>query len=322
MHAWGATSRTPISRASATPSPAAPPRSCAPPWPRAVSGCPPPRAEPDVDFRPARDQQLLAATAREFLKKHCPPEVAQRLALEGRGLDPALWRQIAELGWPGLLVPGELGGSDGTLLDVALLMEELGRAALPGPFVASSVVATSMLRAAGSREQQQRWLPAMAAGERVVTLALVEDAGMWGADGVALRGAVPGRLSGRKIFVADAHVADALIVAVREGTGVSLLLLPAGRAGITRTPLQALSGGGLFEVTSDGVALGAEDGLGAAGDGGRLLEPALRAGALARTAEMVGAAQQIMELVVEHAKTRVQGGKPIGGHQAVQHACA
>ena len=275
-----------------------------------------------MDFAPSRDQQMLAATAREFLKKHCPPEVAQRLALEGRGLDPALWRQIAELGWPGLLIPAEHGGSDGTLLDVALLMEEIGRAALPGPFVASAVVATSLLLAAGSPEQQKRWLPALAAGERIVSLALVEDEGAWDPDAVALRATVPGRLRGRKLFVGDAHAADALIVAAREDTGVSLLLLPADRAGIAREPVQALSGEALFAVTFDDVAITAEDRLGRAGAGRRLLEPALTAGALARTAEMVGAAQQIMELAVEHAKTRVQGGKPIGGHQAIQHACA
>ena len=275
-----------------------------------------------MDFSPSRDQQLLVATAREFLKKHCPPEVAQRLALDGRGPDPTLWRQIAELGWPGLLIPGDLGGSDGSLLDVALLMEELGRAALPGPFVASAVVATSLLLAAGSREQQQRWLPAMATGERIVTLALVEDEGAWYPDAVALRVAIPGRLRGRKLFVADAHAAHALIVAVREDHGVSLLLLERARAGIAVRPLATLSGEALFEVTFDDVVIGADDRLGAAGAGRRLLEPALSAGALARTAEMVGAAQQIMELAVEHAKTRVQGGRPIGGHQAIQHACA
>jgi alkylation response protein AidB-like acyl-CoA dehydrogenase len=275
-----------------------------------------------VDFTPSRDQQLLAATAREFLRKHCPPEVAQRFALEGRGLDPALWRQIAELGWPGLLIPAEHGGSDGSLLDVALLTEELGRAVLPGPFVVSSVVATSLLLVAGTREQHQRWLPAMASGERLVTLALLEDDGAWDADAVALRGVVPGRLRGRKLFVPEAHVADALIVAVREDTGVSLLLISCDRPGIRRTPLQALSGDALFEVTFEDVAVTADDRLGRAGAGRRLLEPALAAGALARTAEMVGAAQHIMELAVEHAKTRVQGGKPIGGHQAIQHACA
>jgi len=275
-----------------------------------------------VDFRPSRDQQMLAATAREFLKKHCPPEVAQRLALEARGLDPALWRQLAELGWPGLLIPADFGGSGGSLLDVAVLMEELGRAALPGPFVASAVVATSLLLAAGSPAQQQRWLPALATGERIVTLALVEDEGTWDADAVALRVAIPGRLRGRKLFVADANTADALLVAVREDHGVSLLLLERARAGVATQPLATLSGEALFEVTFDDVVIGADDRLGAAGAGRRLLEPAVRAGALARTAEMVGAAQHIMELAVEHARTRVQGGRPIGGHQAIQHACA
>jgi len=265
---------------------------------------------------------MLAATAREFLKKHCPPETAQRLALEARGLDPALWHQLAEVGWPGLLVPADLGGSDGSLLDVTLLMEELGRAALPGPFVASAVVATSLLLAAGSHEQQQRWLPAMASGERIVSLALLEDEGGWDPDAVALRCTIPGRLRGRKLFVNDAQAADALIVAVREDTGVSLVLLPSDRAGIARAPLDTLSGEALYEVTFDDVAIAPADRLGRAGAGRRLLEPALSAGALARTAEMVGAAQRIMELAVEHAQTRVQGGKPIGGHQAIQHACA
>ena len=275
-----------------------------------------------MDFRPSRDQQMLTATAREFLKKHCPPEVAQRLALEGRGLDSALWRQIAELGWPGLLIPTEHGGSGGTLLDVALLMEEVGRAGLPGPLVTSGVVATSLLLGAGSPEQQKRWLPLLATGERTVSLALVEDEGAWDPDAVTRRATIPGRLRGRKLFVSDAEAAAALIVAVREDSGVSLLLLPGDRAGIDRLPLEALSGEALFEVTFDGVAMTADDRLGRAGAGRRLLEPALTAGAMARTAEMVGAAQQIMDLAVEHAKNRVQGGRPIGGHQAIQHACA
>ena len=268
-------------------------------------------------------EALAAKLPHRKLVEQCRAHFVSYLRLtEWRDLHRQLSEQIAELGWPGLLIPGDLGGSDGSLLDVALLMEELGRVALPGPFVASAVVATSLLLAAGSREQQQRWLPAMATGERIVTLALVEDEGAWYPDAVALRVAIPGRLRGRKLFVADAHAAHALIVAVREDHGVSLLLLERARAGIAVRPLATLSGEALFEVTFDDVVIGADDRLGAAGAGRRLLEPALSAGALARTAEMVGAAQQIMELAVEHAKTRVQGGRPIGGHQAIQHACA
>jgi alkylation response protein AidB-like acyl-CoA dehydrogenase len=272
-----------------------------------------------MDFTLSPAQQLLVATARDFLGKHCPPETAQRLALDARGFDEGLWRRMAELGWPGLLIPGDLGGSEGTLLDVILLVEEMGRAALPGPFVTSAVVATSLLCAAGSPEQRARWLPPLAAGKRIATLALVEEAGSFDADGPALRCEVPGRLTGTKLFVRDAHVADDLIVALDGG---DLLLLPADRPGIARLSLDTLGGEKTFEVTFDAVEVDTADRLGASGRGGEALAAALTAGALARTAEMVGAAQRALDLAVEHARTRVQGGRPIGGYQAIQHACA
>ena len=275
-----------------------------------------------MDFRLSPAQQILTTTARAFLRQHCPPELAQQLALDERGFEEPLWRRMAELGWPGLLVPAELGGSDGSLVDVILLVEEMGRAGLPGPFVASAVVATSLVLAAGSPAQQKRLLPALAAGERIASLALVEDSGSFDPDAVALECGAPGQLSGRKLFVKDAHVADELIVAVRVGGAPTLVLVPTDRSGVARLPLDAISGEKLFEVTFDRVEIRPDDVLGAAGDGTRLLAPALRAGSLARTAEMVGGAQRVLELAVEHAKTRVQGGRPIGGYQAIQHACA
>jgi alkylation response protein AidB-like acyl-CoA dehydrogenase len=223
---------------------------------------------------------------------------------------------MAELGWPGLLVPGDLGGSDGSLLDVILLVEEMGRTALPGPFVTSAVVATSLLIAARSPEQQRRLLPGLASGDRIATLALVEDDGSFDPRAVALRCEAPGRLTGAKLFVKDAHVATDLLVALGGG---DVLVLPADRAGITRLPLAPLSGEKLFEVRFDAVPVRAEDRLTAAADA---LAAALTAGTLARTAEMVGAARRVLDLAVEHARTRVQGGRPIGGYQAIQHACA
>jgi alkylation response protein AidB-like acyl-CoA dehydrogenase len=272
-----------------------------------------------MDFRPSSSQQLLVATARDFLRAACPPEVSQQLALDPRGFDEGLWRRVAELGWPGLLVPSELGGSDGSLLDVVLLVEEMGRAGLPGPFVTSAVVATTLLVAAGSAEQQKRLLPALAAGERIATLALVEGGGSFDPRDLVLRCDVPGRLTGTKLFVKDAHLADDLLVALAGG---DLLLLPSGRRGIARLPLETLSGEKSFEVIFDAVEVTVEDRLGRPGHGADALAAALTAGALARTAEMVGAAQRVLELAVEHARTRVQGGRPIGGHQAIQHACA
>jgi alkylation response protein AidB-like acyl-CoA dehydrogenase len=275
-----------------------------------------------MDFRPSPSQQLLIATAREFLRKACPPELSQRLALDARGFDEPLWRRMAELGWPGLLVPADFGGSDGSLLDVILLVEEMGRAGLPGPFVTSAVVATSLILAAGNAAQQKRLLPALAAGERLATLALVEEPGTFDLEAITLGCAVPGRLTGSKLFVKDAHLTGDLIVAVRDADGPGLLLLPADRRGVAWLPLDTLSGEKLFEVTFDAVEVRADDRLGLAGRGAGVLAAALTAGALARTAEMVGAAQHVLELAVEHAKTRVQGGRPIGGYQAIQHACA
>src|SRR5437016_10680990 len=150
-----------------------------------------------MDFLPAPAQQILIAPARAFLRQHCPPEVVQRLALDERGFDDTLWRRMAELGWPGLLIPLELGGSGGSLLDVILLVEEMGRAGLPGPFVTSAVVATSLVIAAGSPAQQKRLLSELAAGTRIASLALAEETGSFDLEAVALECPVPGRLSGR-----------------------------------------------------------------------------------------------------------------------------
>jgi alkylation response protein AidB-like acyl-CoA dehydrogenase len=250
-----------------------------------------------VDFRPAPAQQLLVSTAREFLRK--------------RADDPPSWRAIAELGWPGLLIPPELGGSGGSQLDVVLLVEEMARAATPGPFVPSAVVATSLLLRAGTLDQQKRYLPAMAAGDRIVAVGVLDDG--------SLTLDARGRLLGRTLFVEAADVADALILAARTGPDVALVLVPSDRAGVARSPLDTIGVEKVFEISLDGVAVGAEDRLAGGRDG---LAAALAAGALARTAEMVGAAQRVLELAVEHAKTRVQGGRPIGSYQAIQHACA
>jgi len=159
-----------------------------------------------MDFRLSPSQQILTTTARAFLRQHCPPELAQRLALDERGFDEALWRRMAELGWPGLLIPADLGGSDGSLLDVIVLVEEMGKVGLPGPFVASAVVAVSALVAAGG-PRARALLPALAQGERLCTLAVLEESGRLDPAVLTIPIAAPGRLDGRKLFVPDAGVA-------------------------------------------------------------------------------------------------------------------
>jgi alkylation response protein AidB-like acyl-CoA dehydrogenase len=274
-----------------------------------------------MDFALSAQQQLLVNSARGFLAGRCPPELVQALALDPRGFRADLWKEIATLGWPGLLVPATLGGSDGSLLDVVLLVEELGRACFPGPYVGSAVVATSILRAAQGR-RHERILAALAAGERLCTLALTEASASFEPGAVAVPGDVGTRIEGRKLFVKDAHVASDFIAAVRGGDGINLLLLAADRPGITVVPMPTMSGDKIFEVDFAGVEVRPEDLLAPPGQGWTLVAPALLRGALARSAEMVGCAQRILELTVDHARVRVQSGRPIGAFQAIQHACA
>ena len=275
-----------------------------------------------MDFRLSDGQQLLVTTAREFLRRHCPPESVAESASSERGFSAELWKEISVLGWPGLLIPAEYGGSGGTMVDVTLLVEEMGRACFPSPYVPSAVVATSLLASAGTPAQRERLLPAMARGDRLCVLALTEESASIDPQAVGLAGDPGGTLSGRKLFVSDAHVADELIVVARGATELNLFLLDARRPGVTVLPMEALAGDRPCEVSFDGVPVRAGDLLGAVGRGWEALEGALQAGALARAAEMVGCAQRVLELCVEHAKGRRQFGRPLGSFQAVQHACA
>jgi len=255
----------------------------------------------DLSFSPA--QQLLQQSARAFLLQRCSPERV--------GFAADLWKEIATLGWPGLLISPELGGSGGSVADALALVGELGRACFPGPFIASAVVATIALgRAEGRRAHDL--LAALALGERICTLALLEGSARL----------EPGRLNGRQLFVPDAHLATDVIVLGSGPAGPTALLLPMDRAGIAAHPLDSMTGDKLFELVFTDVPIRGEDLLGAPGEAWALLSPAVRVGALARSAEMAGAAQRVLELCIEHARVRVQGGRPIGAHQAIQHACA
>ncbi len=276
-----------------------------------------------MDFRLGDGQELLVATARDFLRKRCPPDLLDELAANERPFPEHLWRAMAELGWVGLLVPGEFGGSEGSLLDVILLMEEMGGVCLPGPYLHSAIVATSLIATRGSDVQRRSLLPLLANGERRCALALLEANGELLPEAMTTR--VEGeRLTGRKLFVKDAHLASHLLVIAQHGIGISpsLILLEASRPGLTVTPMPSMTDEKLFDIVLSNVAARPCDVLGAPGQGIDVLAPAVNLGALGRSAEMLGCAQHILDLVVEHAKSRVQSGRPIGTFQAIQHACA
>lgn len=275
-----------------------------------------------MDFQLSDQQDLLVRTARDFLQQHCPATLVQELALDERGFPDELWRHLSALGWPGLLIPTALGGSDGSLLDIVLLIEEMGRACFPSPYIQSAVVATSLLLALGTQAQQERLLPALARGERLCTLALTEESAEFAADAITMRGEIGGRLNGSKLFVKDAHVADDLLVVVRDQDGFNLVWIETAHPGITRFPLETISGEKSFEVVFRDVPVRPESVLGPPRQEWQTLWRLLQRGTLARCAEMVGCAQRILEMCVEYAKVREQSGRPIGSFQAIQHHCA
>ena len=248
------------------------------------------------------------------------------MAADARGFAEALWRSMAELGWPGLLVPPEHGGSGGSLLDVVLLVEEMGYAVPARPLRDERGRRDALLAAAGSARPAAAaccpcWPPASASPRWRWS----EESGSSDPADVALACAVPGRLTGRKLFVKDAHVADHLIVAVARGRGPEpVRCCRADRRGISRLPLEAISGEKLFEVAFDGVAIARRRSSSApAGGGAAALAPALAAGRAGAHAPRWWAARSACSSWPSSTRrTRVQGGRPIGGYQAIQHACA
>lgn len=156
-----------------------------------------------MDFSLTEAQELLIRTARDVFQQHCPTALVQELALNDLGFDNDLWRRISALGWPGLMIPEALGGSGGSLLDIVLLVEQMGYACFPGPYLHSALVCPAMLLNAASATQQQRLLPPIARGERICTLALLEESASFAPEAIALEGAIGGRLNGTKLFVKE-----------------------------------------------------------------------------------------------------------------------
>jgi alkylation response protein AidB-like acyl-CoA dehydrogenase len=282
-----------------------------------------------MDFAFSEEQEMLRASAREFLAKQCPPSYVRRMMEADDAWDPAFWGKLAEMGWTGLGIPEEQGGV-GTFLDLVVVLEEAGRALLPGPFFSTMGLAVPTLLEAGSDAQKKDVLSAIAAGDARATVALTEPAGRWDADGVTLTAQQAGggwRLDGVKLFVPDAAVADHLIVAARTRPGgedgITLFLVSGRPAGVTVSPLKTMDmTRRWYEVRFEGLQLSADAVVGAVDQGWAPLRRALDWAAAGLCAEMVGGAQHVLDTSVEYAKTRQQFGKPIGIYQAVSHKLA
>jgi alkylation response protein AidB-like acyl-CoA dehydrogenase len=280
----------------------------------------------------SEEQVLLRDAARAWAQAQSPPAALRRVrdAHEPLGYEPALWRQVAQMGWAGVIVPEAYGGSDFGCRSMGLLLEETGRTLTASPLLASGLIAASALALGGTDAQRREWLPKIAAGELVATLA-VDEGAHHAPERTALAAAPAAAgyvLTGDKTFVLEGMAAGLFVVAARtsgrpgERGGITLFLVPGGVEGVSRTPRALADSRGYAALRLDRVELDAGYVLGPLDEGWDLLERVLDRARAGMAAEMLGAASQAFEITLEYLKLRVQFGQPIGAFQALQHRAA
>ncbi len=279
------------------------------------------------------EQQALRDTARDFLDKTVPVSLHRQLIDSPGGFSETAYQAMADLYWFGLLVPEEFDGMDASLGDMGLILEEMGRVCLTGPFLSTAVVGASILEWAGTEDQKQAFLPKIAAGEIYTSLAIAEAAGTLYRDDIHTVASEHGsgfRISGTKLFVPDASESDFLLVVCRVETpsgassddGTRLLMVDTDVAGVGIRPMDTIGLERCYKVVFDNVVVPQLGVIGAPGDAWATVERALSHAAVALSAYMVGGAQRVLEMATSYAQQRIQFGKPIGSFQAIQIRCA
>jgi alkylation response protein AidB-like acyl-CoA dehydrogenase len=277
-----------------------------------------------VNFAFSEEQEELRKSVRRFLDDKSPEAEVRRLMETTDGYDPAVWSQMAQqLGLQGLAVPEEFGGSGYTYVELIVVLEEMGRALLCAPYFSSVALAANALLTSGDDGAKKDYLPGIASGETIATLALTEPAGRWDEAGVTMAATGSGdswALDGAKSFVIDGHTAGLILVPARTRGGVSLFAVAGDAPGLTRTPLATMDQTrkqAKLEFAGTPARL-----VGAEGGAWPGLSKTLDLAAVALAAEQVGGAQRVLDMSVEYAKVRVQFGRPIGSFQAIKHKCA
>ncbi len=270
-----------------------------------------------MDLGLSEEQELLKNSAREFLEKECPEEHVRAMEEDEKGYSPDLWKKMADLGWHGLMIPEEHGGAGFSFLDLCVLIEEFGRALVPGPFIPNQACVASLMLA-GSAAQQAKYLPKIADGTQIHTYAITEPSGRWDREGITMKATADNKLSGTKLFVPDANVADYLHVLAWAPDGSLKSYVVARTApGVSVTVLKTIASDKQAEVVLDNAqaeeVISMDEAI-----AGRLRNMATAM----ECAYLVGLAQKDFEISVNYAKERVQFGRPIGSFQAIQHKAA
>jgi alkylation response protein AidB-like acyl-CoA dehydrogenase len=280
-----------------------------------------------VNYAFSPEQEEFRRSLRLFLADKSPAAEVRRLMETDAGYDPQVWKQLADqLGLQGLAIPEEFGGAGATAVELGIAFEEMGRALLCAPFFSTVGLGAQALLAAGDDQAKREYLPRIADGSLLATVAVTEPDGRWELAAVRTS-AVPDidatgafLLDGTKMFVVDGHIAQLLLVVARVDDGLGLFAVDAADAGVVRTLLPTLDmTRKLARVELNGVPARLVSGP---GDATAALSRALDLALVALTAEQVGGAQRCLDMAVDYAKIRMQFGRPIGSFQAIKHKCA
>jgi acyl-CoA dehydrogenase len=286
-----------------------------------------------VELVLTEDQELLAKTATDFVRANSPVSRMRALrdAEDPLGFSRTLWKEMADLGWVGILIPEAYGGAGMGLADLAVVLEALGRTLAPEPFLSTVLLAGQLITSAGSEEQKHTWLPTIATGDKILTIAYQEARSRYDLHRVSTKAERQGAswvLSGEKIQVLDGHTADALIVSARtageqsDQEGVTLFLVSRDTPGLTVTRQQRIDNRAVALVSLNNVKVAEESQIGPLGQGFKLLSHVVDRATVGLCAEMLGGMNQIFEDTLNYLKTRQQFGVLIGTFQALKHRAA
>jgi alkylation response protein AidB-like acyl-CoA dehydrogenase len=284
-----------------------------------------------MDFSLSHDEKLIRDSAREFLERECPSDLVREMEEDDLGYPPGLWKKMAELGWLGLLYPDQYGGSDGTFMELIVLLEAMGRYVVPVPFLSTVVLGGLSILYAGTEEQKNEFLPRISGGELKLTMASTEADLDYDVTGINVRAIRKGNdflIHGTKLFVPYAHAADYIICAARtdeEGEQerrITLFLVEGHCRGLSYTALKTVSCEKQYEVTFSGIEIPENNILGKCGEGWETMRKVLECTAVSQCALMVGGAERALEIAIDYAKKRIQFGHRIGSFQAIQHRIA
>lgn len=282
-----------------------------------------------MDFSFNEDQIMMQDSAKNFFQKECSAEFVREMYEDNVGYSEEMWNKMAELGWMGIMIPEEYGGLGLTFLDLALIMEEMGRFAVPIPFFSTVILGAEPIKLAGSNAMKEEILSKIAVGELRMSLALMEEEGNFLPSGINLSAKTDGDgyiLNGMKLFVPDAHAADKIIVAARTGNNendITLFLVDKSDTGLSVELQHTMDGSRkLSAITLDNVRISKENIIGEVNKGWPILDKVLNMANAALCLETLGAAQKALEMTVEYVKIRIQYEVPIGSFQSVKHRLA